>query len=289
MHRREDSAFPIKLDISPLLDENMLEQKKLRNKNITYIKNDNTIGRYIKNGKYWEEWMFKYIQENYKENTNMIDVGGNLGTTTLMMSEVLSGNGNIFTFEPLYSDILLKNVLDNNLSDKVVVYPYGVGNKIKTLGIKPINLSDEMNFGEVSLKTIEEENSKIKLQIVPLDHFNFKNISLIKIDVVGMESEVLDGCLNLIKQCKPTIIIECYDVEALMRTIAYKELNKLGYKIYSLEEGYNDYIMKINTEDKKTTNNYKLQSRIIENNKTCTEIPVIIISLEKHKNRRIAM
>ena len=213
---------------------------------INFIKNDNCIGRVIKNGCYWEEWMFKYIQQNYIENTNIIDLGGNIGTTTLMMSEVLSENCNVFTFEPIYSDILLKNILDNKLSNKVITYPYGVGNEIKTLKIKPINLSDNRNFGALSIIDILEDNSdSIEINIVPIDYFNFENISLIKIDVENMEIEVFEGCINLIKKCKPTIIVETHQIENLKQTSVFKELIMLGYEINMIQEGCNDYIMTI--------------------------------------------
>ena len=47
--------------------------------------------------------------------------------------------------------ILLKNILDNNLTDIVDIYPFGVGNEIKTLKIKQINLHDNIIFGAVSI------------------------------------------------------------------------------------------------------------------------------------------
>ena len=237
--------FPCKTN-KIFIDETSLGKNNIRNKTINYIKSDNCIGNYIKNGHFWEEWMFKYIQENYIENTNIIDLGGNIGTTTLLMSEVLSNNYKIFTFEPIYSDILLKNIIDNNLTDKVVIYPYGVGNEIKTLKIKPINLLDNINFGAVSIiRTLEDKDDSYKIDIVPLDYFNFENISLIKIDVEHMEIEVLEGCLNLLKQCKPTILIETYQLDVLKQTQIFKELTKLGYEIESIPEGCHDYIMKI--------------------------------------------
>jgi len=160
------------------IDDNYLAKNNIRNKIINYIKNDICIGNEIKNGNYWEEWMFKYIQQNYIENTNIIDLGGNIGTTTLLMSEVLSNNCKIFTFEPIYSDILFKNISDNNLNHRVVIYPYGVGNEIKTLKIKPVNLSDETNFGGVSIiQTLEDKDDSYKIDIFPVDYFNFDNIS----------------------------------------------------------------------------------------------------------------
>jgi len=237
--------FEVKKTIDSL-DEKLLEKTYIRNKTINYIKNDNCIGYFIKKGYYWEEWMCKYIQQNYIKNTNMIDLGGNIGTTTLLMNEVLSHNCKIFTFEPIYSDILLKNILDNNYTDNVDIYKFGVGNKMKTLRIKPINLSDNINFGAVSImQNLEDKHDSFLINIVPLDYFNFENISLIKIDVEQMEIEVLEGSLNLIKKCKPTIIIETYKLTELKETNIFKQLLALGYEINVIPEGYNDYIMKI--------------------------------------------
>lgn len=217
------------------IDDVYLGKNNIRNMTINYIKSDNCIGKQIKNGVFWELWMLKYIKQNYIENTNMIDLGGNIGTTTLLMSEILSNNCKIFTFEPIYSDILFKNIIDNQLTDKVLVYPYGVGNAIKTLKIKPINLSDNINFGAVSItNNLENNDNSYKINIVPLDYFNFDNVSLIKIDVEHMEIEVLEGCLNLIKRCKPVIIIETYQLIKLKETIIFRELMSLGYEIYEI-------------------------------------------------------
>ncbi len=197
---------------------------------------------------YWEEWMYKYIQQNYIKNTNIIDLGGNIGTTTLLMCEVLSQNYKIFTFEPIYSDVLLKNILDNNLDENVDIYPFGIGNTIKTLKIKPINLNENINFGAVSIiYNLEDKDDSFEIKIVPLDYFNFENISLIKIDVEHMEIEVLEGSINTIKRCKPTIIIETHKLTELKETNIFKELSMIGYEIDILPEGINDYIMKIKT------------------------------------------
>lgn len=240
------SVFLPKTQLGHAYDENVLENVHLRNKTIHYIKSDDCIGRFLKHGHYWEEWMFKYIQEHYVENTHIIDLGGNIGTTTLLMSEVLSPRCKIFTFEPIYSDILFKNIVDNQLTDRVMVYPYGVGNKIETLHITPIDLSERINFGGVSIiRTLDHSDKSLPIQIVPVDHFHFENISLIKIDVEHMEIQVLEGCIQLIKRCKPTIIIETYQLHDVAQTDVFKELLSLGYEMISIPEGCHDYIMKI--------------------------------------------
>jgi len=238
--------FPCKI-IKNTFNEDCLGVNILRNKKINYFKNDTCIGKSIKNGYYWEEWMFKYIQQNYIDNTNIIDLGGNIGTTTLLMSEVLSNNCKIYTFEPVYSDILFKNIEENKLCDKVDIYPYGVGKQINSLQINPVNLFVHINFGALSLCNSEYNENNMKIDIVPIDYFNFDNVSLIKIDVEHMEIEVLEGCLNLIEKCKPTIIIETYQYNKLIQTNIFKKLVLLGYEMTVIPDGYanTDWIMKV--------------------------------------------
>jgi hypothetical protein len=60
-----------------------------------------------------------------------------------------------------------------------------------------------------------------------------------------MEIEVLEGCLKLIEKCKPTIIIETYQLDILKQTSVFKQLVSLGYEIDIIPEGYYDFIMKI--------------------------------------------
>lgn len=132
------------------------------------------------------------------------------------------------------------------MTDIIEIYHYGVGNQIQTLKIKPINLSDDINFAAVSIiHNLKNKDDSFDINIVSLDYFNFENISLIKINVKHMEIEVLEGSLNLISRCKPTIIIETYKLSKLKETNIFKEFLKLGYEIDIIPEGYNVCIMKI--------------------------------------------
>lgn len=72
---------------------------------------------------------------------------------------------------------------------------------------------------------------ELKLQSRTLDSY-MTFPSLIKIDVEGAELEVLRGAIRTIKDCKPTIIFECWDVEYGQRTEEiFKYLHdKLDYK-----------------------------------------------------------
>jgi hypothetical protein len=61
-----------------------------------------------------------------------------------------------------------------------------------------------------------------------------------------MEIEVLEGCIKLIQKYKPTILIETHDLKNLQKSNIFKELIVLGYDIFPIVEGSNDYLLKIN-------------------------------------------
>jgi len=227
----------------------LIETCYIKDKIITYLKYDNCIGRVLREGEYWEYWILNRISSNYKPNTNIIDLGGNIGTTSLLMSSVLSENCKIFTFEPIYHDILLKNVLDNKLNDKIDIFPYGVGNKQEVMKISKIDLGKDENFGGVSIiNRVERDKDKddqMEIDIYPVDMFDFENVSLIKIDVEHMEIQVLEGCIELLQRCKPTILIETYHYHKVIESEIYKKLAEIGYEIDVIPEGCYDFIMKV--------------------------------------------
>ena len=204
------------------------------------------IGNDIKQNKYWELWMLNYFIKYYKKGTNIIDLGANIGTSPLLMSEVLSDNCKIYSFEPIYHTILHKNIIDNNLTNSIFVYPYGLGTCKETLQISNINLSETYNFGGYCIKNNISDDNCFKVQILPLDYFQFQNVSLIKIDVEHMEIEVLEGSYELIQRCKPAIIIESWQFDVLQSSNIFKKLIDLGYIINPIPEGNHDFIMTIN-------------------------------------------
>jgi FkbM family methyltransferase len=245
-----DKKYNTKISISKSFDKNSVAVNSIRNKIVNYIKADNCITPYIRVGYPWEEWMLKYIEKYYVKNTNMIDLGAHIGTSSLFMSEVISENCKIYAFDPVYHDILFKNVIDNNLLNKIVVYPYGLGNTETVLQIREVDFRTNFNFGSfsfVSQNNPSKSENLVNIDIVPLDWFHFENVSLIKIDVEHMEIEVLEGSYELIKRCRPTIIIETWNLNVFKESSIFKKLQELGYTIESIPEGNIDcdFIMKI--------------------------------------------
>lgn len=228
-----------------ILINNYINKIILRNKVIHYISTDTCIGQTLSSGQYWEVWMLQYFLKYYKQGTNIIDIGANIGTTSLLMSEVISNHNYIYSFEPIYNDITYKNIIDNNLQDKIILFPYGLGNESSIYYYPKINYNSNNNFGATSIenRTNKNNNDEMELIIKKLDDFNIDNVSLIKIDVENMEILVLEGGFNLIEKNKPTIIIESYQYEKLSSSEIFKKIINLGYKVNQIPEGHMDFIM----------------------------------------------
>lgn len=190
--------------------------------------NDLCITDYMKRtNKLWEDWLEKYIKHAYVENTNMIDIGAHIGTSSLAMSKYISKNSKIYSFEPIYSEILLKNVLENNLTEKINVFPIGLSNKSEKLNGGIIDFSIKSNYGFTQIDKLNkvDENSDLIINVETLDSFNIDDVSFIKIDVEGNERMVLEGAVNTIYKNSPTILIEIWCTKELSKNNLNNEKN----------------------------------------------------------------
>jgi FkbM family methyltransferase len=177
------------------------------------IKADNSITPYMKkNNQLWEDWLEKYIKEAYVSNTHIVDIGAHIGTFSLMASKYISKNCHIYSFEPVYGEILNKNVEENNLTDKIKIFPIGLSNKKETLEGGFVDFSLSVNYGFTRIDNLSQanDNSKQIIHIDTLDNLCLDNISFLKIDVEGNERNVLEGAFYTIKKNIPTILIEIW-------------------------------------------------------------------------------
>ena len=197
----------------------------------------------------------KTIIEYATPDSDIIDIGANLGLVTLGIKRLLELNNaennyinrfhcfecNDDTFSYLkyntsaHNDIILYNF---GLSDapqianmEINSYNYGC-NMIKEIYDNSNNGVEilEYDFQKINKHTITEK--KMFISLMPLDLFYNvfeKKISVRKIDVEGMEYKVLLGAKKLIEKHKPTIVVEIFDenivkINKLMKS--YNYINK---------------------------------------------------------------
>ena len=137
-------------------------------------------------------------------NARIFDVGTNIGNHALFFSQI--GNAkHVHCFEPspLIADLLQTNFHLNEIaSERYSVERIGVGAEPARASYDHV---DPTNLGATSIK----QDSNGDLEIDSLDNrFPRTTVDLLKIDVEGMEMEVLAGAKGLIERNRPVLLIE---------------------------------------------------------------------------------
>jgi len=201
------------------------------NLKIFTLENDQYIGPSIEHGHGWDTWMTEIITKFYKPGTDVLDIGGNIGANTLMFSNVVSDGGRVHVFEPIFHSVIQQNIDVNNLHDKITLHPVGLS---KSAGdakftIPNKNTNGATNYGGCGLFSPGTDTIN-----VPLENINniYKGIpSFVKIDIEGMEPEVVNTMLEILYKYHPTLVIEIIprsDVDVGYQKMI-QTLNCIGY------------------------------------------------------------
>ena len=175
-----------------------------------------------------------------------IDIGANIGALSLAMAKAVSPRGLTYSFEPgkILFRRLLKNIeLNPSIQKTIVPVNQGLSDKEGELYWHESPLRE--NRGNACLNT-EKESDGIPVPVTTLDKFfadrDTTRVKFIKIDVEGMEREVIGGGIELLKAVKPLIYYETYLVvetnrgEPVLRDIETM-LSQLGYLFYKVDCG----------------------------------------------------
>ena len=170
-----------------------------------------------------------------------IDCGANIGIHTIEYAKLLNGVGRVISFEPqepIYY-ALCGNIALNNCFN-VRAYNVAVGNKNEQIDIPKPNYLIPSSFGSLELKQkVESEDIGQKLtettQVdqICIDALNLDRLDFIKIDVEGMEFQVLEGGMKTIANYSPIMWIELLKID---KDKMIERLQDIGYDTYLFEQ-----------------------------------------------------
>jgi FkbM family methyltransferase len=153
-------------------------------------------------GMKWEGHVYNWIAKHALPGTKVIDVGAHIGTHTLTMAYCVGDKGHVYAFEPqpkIFRE-LFQNIRLNLLKNISCIWA-AAGAKQGTIEASPF-VSD--NEGATPLMG----GAGIHVDLIPIDSLKLNKVSLIKIDVEGMENLVLEGAKETILRNKPVILVE---------------------------------------------------------------------------------
>ncbi|HUL56525.1 MAG TPA: FkbM family methyltransferase [Usitatibacter sp.] len=159
----------------------------------------------------------------------VMDIGANIGVHTMAFARRVGPGGAVIAFEAqrLVFQSLCANVAINSLAN-VECHWAAVGARRGVLTVPELAFDRPNNFGGVSLAGAREGRP---VPVVALDDFAaIPRLRLVKVDVEGMEAEVIEGAAKLIARLRPILYVENDRVDSSPRLI--RMIAALGYDMY---------------------------------------------------------
>lgn len=175
---------------------------------------------------------FQLIQKYKPNRTDLIvlDIGSNFGYLASVWADSIAQNGKVLAFEPnknLHKSISKTIQANVNFKSNFEVHHLAVGAKNDAITLNASNFSS-------NAKAMDSVIETYTVDMVTLDGFlntqNIKNIDVIKIDVDGIELDILKGAENLLKQNKSIVIVETNDNKRIIEFF-----QNIGYNIYDMK------------------------------------------------------
>jgi len=176
-----------------------------------------------------------------------MDIGANFGLFTRFLSETVSSDGKVFSFEP--TDDMFA-VLEYNVKH------FGFSNaKISKVALSdttgeveihiPRREDGTLNHYEASIVPVDESTDSVadRIQLITLDQFcedeGIEKVDFIKCDVEGHEIAVLSGGEKLLRSCHPVILLEVNEPldDGAHGTRVRELVESFGYTVHVYEDG----------------------------------------------------
>lgn len=204
------------------------------------------LDRYIIENGAWETHVVQLINNFVRPGNICVDVGANAGYHTLAMAGAAGKEGHVYAFEPndISHDKLIENIaLNESFKNRITCERLGLSfeeNNLKIFqsGNAPGNAYLSPHYREDYWNAGTSEDFTI-CKVIRLDSYikPETSVSLIKVDVEGMELEVLTGADAVLKRDMPVILFETllenFSHESIKQLEEY--LVSLGYVIFNID------------------------------------------------------
>jgi FkbM family methyltransferase len=193
-----------------------------------YNVHDVYIGRAFELYGEWSEAEIEVFRQIVRPGDTVVDAGAHIGSHALFLAKAVGPRGRVYAFEPqrVLFQTLCANMALNGMPNAFCRHA-ALGEKPGTVSVPAIDYAVPANFGGLSL---EGQASGEAVELATLDGMDLPTCRLIKIDVEGMESQVLRGGRNLIARDKPILYVENDKPERAQELTGL--IDALGYEMY---------------------------------------------------------
>lgn len=205
-----------------------IKVKPCRHGLMMYYVNDAYIGRSLDHYSEYSEDEIRLWAQIVRPGWTALDIGANIGAHTVWMAKQVGPTGRVVAVEPQRQlfQMMVGNLALNELGN-VSTLMGACGPAIGSANVPHLDYTKENNFGGLSLK-LDKLGEAVPM--VPIDGMGLKACHFVKIDVEGMELDVLRGAGETIAKHKPIIYVE-NDREADSPALI-EHIMKSGYRLF---------------------------------------------------------
>ena len=211
-----------------LFSQGNLRLRNCRYGRMLYFTNDDFIGQALDFYGEFSEGEASVFRKLVSPGMTAVDIGANLGAHTVCLARAVQPGGTVVAFEPqrVVFQMLCANIANNGLHN-VQSFHAASGRADGVLKVPDLNFDAGGNFGGLSLV---DKDWGATVPVMPLDNLALEACHFIKIDVEGMEQDVIAGAAKTIGSHRPIMYVENEQVDKSAALIS--QLFDLDYRLY---------------------------------------------------------
>jgi FkbM family methyltransferase len=217
---------------------------------MVYNANDEYIGKSLGLYGEWAQLEKEFLTPYIPYGGVCIDVGAYIGTSTLFFADSVGPEGIVIAFEPeqMMFQLLCANIALNNFLN-VRVFNCAADAAPGMLKVTDLNYREPNNFAGANVR----EDNGYPIEARTLDDCAVPAVDLIKIDVEGWESNVVNGAVQTIQTHQPFIYAKYHpeedseDLVQLIQSFEYDvyEHNVAAYNPRNFKKASSDFLKNI--------------------------------------------
>lgn len=182
--------------------------RRCRHGHLMYLRGDRYVSRCLELYGEYSEDEATLFRQLLRPGGVVIEAGANIGSLTVPLAKMVGSTGRVIAFEPqrVVYNVLCANLALNGLIN-VDALRCAVGSQNGQVLIPLLGYAGKENFGGVGV--VPQPKGPVEsVPLMALDALNLQHLDLLKIDVEGVEADVLQGAAGTLQRLRPALFVE---------------------------------------------------------------------------------
>lgn len=210
--------------------------------------NADVVANTIRQNDIFDKEIINIASKYVKKGSIVLDVGANFGQMSILFSNMVGENGQVYSFDAddFVFEILKKNINANNKNNITPIFGAVHDVEGQVLHFPVQNFEEFSTYGSYGIDYNANHGREVKS--VTIDSLNIETaISFMKIDIQGGDLNAMKGAINTINKNRMPIIFEYEYLFEDKYELCFQDyidfVRSINYKFVKVINGHNYLIM----------------------------------------------